>query len=152
MDGRTFCIRRKPDAQAERRPSRRLGMQMRELRQHLFALGLERIDAQVERRAARERGALGGAVFAEDARKMRIEPVGIIAENMRRRACEPVAGECRRAPPPSTAQARSASPLHSAAISATSSPRSRRSMPITAARGPASPISHADDDLRRNVS
>src|SRR5208283_1266544 len=43
-------------------------------------------------------------------------------------------------------------PLHSAAIAATSRPRSRCSIPISSARGLASPISHADDDLRRNAS
>ena len=65
MDGRVLRVRRELDAQALRRPSGWLGMQMLELRQHLFRLGLERVDAQIEGRAACERGAFGGAVLAE---------------------------------------------------------------------------------------
>ena len=68
---------------------------MFELGQDLFALGLERIDAQIERRPARKRGAFGGAVVAERTRELRIEPFGIIAADMRRRFREAVAGECR---------------------------------------------------------
>ena len=56
----------------------------------LVARGLERVDAQIERRAARERRALRGPLVAEHARKMRIEPFRIVAGDMRRRAVEEI--------------------------------------------------------------
>ena len=95
MDGRAFRFGRKPNAQPDRRPSRRLGVKMRNHRQHLITLELERIDAHVERRPARQRGTLGAAFILEDARQVRIEPVRIIAQNGRRRTREPVARQRR---------------------------------------------------------
>ena len=152
MDRRAFGIGAKPDAQAERRPSRRFGAKMLELWQHLLALGDERVDAHIERRAARQRRALGGPLVAEHPREMRIEPIRIVALN-----AAPAHPRARR----HDSAACSASvngagakraPLHNASIAATSRPRSRCSMPISAARGLASPISQADDALRRSAS
>ena len=56
---------------------------MRQRRQHLFALGFQRIDAQIERRPARHRGRLGDAVIAEYLREIGIEPFRVIARNRR---------------------------------------------------------------------
>ncbi len=53
-----------------------------------LALGLERVDAQIERRAAGERGALRRALGAEHAGKVRIEPFRIVAGDPGRRARE----------------------------------------------------------------
>ena len=74
---------------------------------HLLALGLQRVDAQIERRAARHGGRLRHAIFAEHGRKMRIEPFRIIAGDMapaRRRAS---ARSARRARPRRAAPAQS---------------------------------------------
>ena len=134
---------RKPD----RRPPRRLGVKMRELGNDVLALGLERIDAQIERRAARKRRAFRGAFVAEHAHEMRIEPVRIIALDMRaarRRACR---SRAPSAPPLSAARAQSAR-----RCTAPRSPRHRgraRGAACQSARraGAASPISHADGRL-----
>ena len=70
-----------------------------------------------------------------DARKIRIEPIRIVALRhapARRRACRPSSAVVSASV--SGAGAKRA-PLHSASIAATSSPRSRRSMPISTARG-----------------
>ena len=64
-------------------------------RQHLFALGLQRVDAQIERRAARHRGGLGHAVVAEHLRQMRVQPFRIIAGDVRRRVVERARGQRR---------------------------------------------------------
>src|SRR5262249_28148264 len=61
---------------------------MRERLRHRIALALERVDPQVERRPARERGRLGGAVLSESAREMWIEPLRIVAGDPRRGAVE----------------------------------------------------------------
>src|SRR5262245_33087830 len=53
-----------------------------------LALALEHVDAQIERGAAGEGGAFGGAVLAEAAGKMRIEPFRIIAGDPGRRIVE----------------------------------------------------------------
>ena len=90
-----FRIRRKPKPQTDRRPSRRLGVEMRELGRNLFALRLERIDAQVERRPARKRRAFRRVMLAEDSEKIRIEPLGIVPQNMRRCAAERIARQSR---------------------------------------------------------
>src|SRR5262245_25233736 len=52
----------------------------------LVAAALERVDTQVERRAARQRRAFGDTIVAECTREMRIEPFRIVARNPRRRA------------------------------------------------------------------
>ena len=70
MDRRAFGIGGSRMRKPERRPARRLGAEMRELRQHLLALGLERVDAHIERRAARQRRALGAALVAKHPRKI----------------------------------------------------------------------------------
>ncbi len=61
---------------------------MAERRRDPVAVALERVDAQIERRAARERGALGGALGAEHTLEMRIEPFRIIAGHPGRRTLE----------------------------------------------------------------
>ena len=73
------------DAQAERRPWRRLHAEMGQRGQHLLAFGLQGVDAQIERRPARHRGRLGDAVVAEHLRQIAVEPFRIIAGDMRRR-------------------------------------------------------------------
>ena len=74
------------DAQADRRPRRFLRAEMPERGQHLFALGLQRVDAQIERRAARHRGGFRHTVVAEHRGQRRIQPFRIVAGNVRRRA------------------------------------------------------------------
>src|SRR5665213_49564 len=73
------------NAQADRRPWRRPGAEMRGGSQHLFAFGLQGIDAQIERRAAGHRGRLGHAFIAEHLREVAVEPFRVIAGDMRRR-------------------------------------------------------------------
>ncbi len=85
----------KLDAQAERRPRRRHGAEMRESTQHLLALGLQGIDAQIERRAACHRRRLGDAVIAKDLRQISIEPFRVIAGDMRRRVFKRSRCQCR---------------------------------------------------------
>ncbi len=48
-------------------------------------VGLQRVDAQIERRPARHRGRLRDAVVAEHLRQMAVEPFRIIAGDVRRR-------------------------------------------------------------------
>src|SRR6202011_827639 len=69
----------KHDAQSERRPWCRRGMEMSERRRGAIALSLEQIDPQIEGSAARQRRSLGGAILTERAGKMRVEPLRIIA-------------------------------------------------------------------------
>ena len=76
------------DAQAERRPAGGRRAQVRERFQHLLAIGLERIDPQVERRAAGERRAFGCALLAEHGGEMGVEPFRIVAGDPGRRAIE----------------------------------------------------------------
>ncbi len=71
------------DAQADRRPRRRLRAEMGERGQHLFALGFQGVDAQVERRPARHCGCLRDAVIAEHLRQISIEPFRVIAGDVR---------------------------------------------------------------------
>ncbi len=68
MDRRTFGLGRKPDAHANRRPARRLGIEMFKLRKRLITFSGERIDAQVERGTACKCGAFRRALIAEHAR------------------------------------------------------------------------------------
>ena len=51
MDRRALGVGLEPDPQAVRRPARRLGREIGERRRRLVAVGLERVDAQIERRA-----------------------------------------------------------------------------------------------------
>ncbi len=88
MDRGVLGVGRERDAKPDRRPARRLRIEVGERGGGLVALALERIDAQIERRAARQRRALGGALLAERAGEMRIEPFGIVAGDRRRRAVE----------------------------------------------------------------
>ena len=94
VDRRVLGLRAELDAQAERRPARRLGRKMGERGLRLLALGLERVDPQVERRAGGERRAFLRALLAEHAGEMRIEPLRIVAGDMGRRTIE-----CRRREP-----------------------------------------------------
>ena len=86
MDRRTFGAGIELDPQPDRRPARRLCLEIGQRRRGVIAAGLQRVDAQIDRRARRQRGPLLRALLAEDARKMRIEPFRIIARNVRRRA------------------------------------------------------------------
>ncbi len=54
----------------------------------LFARRLERVDAKIERRARRQRGAFFGTLFPEGAGEMRFEPFRIVAGNPGRRTVE----------------------------------------------------------------
>ena len=82
------------DAQAERRPRRRPGVQMRQRGQHLLGLGLQRVDAQVERRAARHRGRLRHPRRRRTPRpSSAIEPFRIVAGHRRRRVGERARGQ-----------------------------------------------------------
>ena len=93
MHRRVLGVGAKLDPQAGRRPARRLGREIGERLGRLVAGGLERVGAEIERRAGRQRRALLGALVAEHAGEIRIEPFGIIAEHVRRRAREIGGGE-----------------------------------------------------------
>ena len=71
-------------------------LQFGERSRGLLALGLQRVDAQIERRARGERRALLGPLVAERRGELRVEPFGIIASDMRRRAVEIVPRERAR--------------------------------------------------------
>ncbi len=152
MDRRALGVGGKTDAQAPRRPARGLGAQVRQHGGGLVALSLQRIDAQVERRARGQRRALLRARVSEGARQMRVEPFRIIAGDMRRRAVRSAGietsalvfaqrlgrilravGELARSP-------------------RVSSPRSRLSMPSRTARGVSAPMSQALEARRRSAS
>ena len=83
------------DPQAQRRPRRRRRAEMPQRGQHLLAFGLQRIDAQVERRAARHRRGFRRTVIAEDLCKMGIEPFRIIPGDMRGRIRDAARGQRR---------------------------------------------------------
>ncbi len=142
VDRRASGIGGQPDAQPHRRPPRRLDIEMGELRQHLLALGHERVDAHIERRAARQRRALGAALVAENPREIGIEPIRIFALGGAGASASERESNAARSASVNGAGAKR-SPLHSAAMAATSSPRSRCSMPSSTARGLASPMSQA---------
>src|SRR5262249_14167504 len=67
MDRRTLGIGGKSDAQPDRRPARGHRLEVGERLDGVLAAALERVDAQVERRAACKRRALGRALLAERA-------------------------------------------------------------------------------------
>ena len=69
--------RRQPDT--DRRQRRRLGGEARQRFQHLVAVGLEGVHAQVDRGSAGQRRALLGRSRAEGARQGRLQPVREIA-------------------------------------------------------------------------
>ena len=73
--------RRQPHA--DRRQRRRHGREARQRLQHLVAVGLERVDAQIDRGAAGQRRAFLGRRRAEGAREGGLEPVGIVAAHRR---------------------------------------------------------------------
>ena len=83
------------DAQADRRPRRRLHAEMGQRRQHLLAVGLQGVDAQIERRAARHRGRLRHPVIAEHLRQIGIEPFRIVAGDVRGRVVQGSRGQRR---------------------------------------------------------
>src|ERR1051326_6519416 len=78
MDSGALGVGGERDAQALRRPARRLGLQIGETGLHVVTLALQRVDAKVERRARSERRALLGPLVAEHPREIRIEPFGIV--------------------------------------------------------------------------
>ncbi len=61
------------------------GAEMVERGEHLLPLGLQGVDAQVERRPARHRGRFRRAILAEHLRQIGIEPIRIVAGDRRRR-------------------------------------------------------------------
>src|SRR2546426_1538714 len=61
---------------------------MRERGDRLVAVGLERVDAQIERRPGGKRRPLLGALLAEGGGEMGIEPFRVIAKNVGRSAVE----------------------------------------------------------------
>src|SRR6516225_3044755 len=85
MDRGAFGLCSKPNAYAERRPAGWRRIEMFKLRQRLVSLGGERVDAQIERRAAGERSAFRRTLIAERALQMRIEPFRIVAFDVSRR-------------------------------------------------------------------
>ena len=84
MDRRAFGVGRKPHAQGPGRPAARLGLQVGQHAGNLVAVGLQCVDAQIERCARSQRGALLGARVTESAREMRLQPFRIVAGDMRR--------------------------------------------------------------------
>ena len=96
VDRGAFRLCPQTDAQAERRPSGWLAAQFGERGGCGIAVGLEHIDPQVEGRARRERAEFRRSLLAEDASKLRVEPLGIIAGDPRRRVRK--VGRCQPAP------------------------------------------------------
>src|SRR3954468_24332039 len=88
MDAGIARVSAELDAQPERRPRRRLYAEVRQRRQHLLAFGFQGVDAQVEWRAARHRGRLRYPLIAKYLRQIWLEPLGVIARDMRRRLLE----------------------------------------------------------------
>ena len=144
MDRRALGIGRKPNAQAPRRPARRLGV-----RSDSMSAALSRSAFSVLTRrssGAREASAAPSsrARVAEGAREMRIEPFRIIAGDMRpAHRCMAAAIEALRVHRRSAPPGRSASRRQVCAMASASNPRSRLSMPSRTARGVSSPMSQA---------
>jgi hypothetical protein len=76
------------DAQALRREGRRRAVQMAERRQRRRAVLLQRVQADVEGRPARQRLQLGQKVVAEETCEVRQHPFGHVARHMERRLRE----------------------------------------------------------------
>src|SRR3954463_15756334 len=81
--------------QPERRPARRHGIEVRKQRRRLVTVALDVVDAQIKRRAARKRRALGGALLAERTGEIRIEPFRVVASHPGRSTLEVKHGEPR---------------------------------------------------------
>ena len=81
-------VRAHGDAQAHGRERRRLGLEMGERAERLVATGLEKIHAQIDRRALGERPALLGRGRAEARLELGRKPFGEIANDMRGRAAK----------------------------------------------------------------
>ena len=120
--------------------------------QHLLALCLQRVDAQIERRAARHRGRLRDAVVAEHLRQIAVEPFRIIAGDMRPARRRASARSALRARHRSAAPAQNGRRRTSAAMASASRPRSSLSMPSTRARGVSSSMIQALEARRRSTS
>ena len=88
MDGRALGVSIKRKAQTDRRPAREHGIEVREGSAGPLPFRLERVDPQIERRAARQRRGFGYALSAEDAGEIGIEPLRVIARDPRRRTAE----------------------------------------------------------------
>ena len=134
MHRRALGVGAEHDAQAERRPWRRGRPQMRQRRGGGVAIALQRVDAQIERRAAGERGGLLGALVAEHAGEIGIEPFRIVARHMRRRTGERAFGKRPRLAF-GERRRREARAVGEPADRGGVWPRSSRSMPSTTARG-----------------
>ena len=126
-------------------------VEMGELRRHLLTLGLEYIDAYIEGRAAGERRTFGAALAAKTRGEMRLEPVRIVALNRRRRRRQRVGGNrrllrfgqrCGRKTG-SVAELLDRGDIEPALPVQHADQRGARV---------ASPMSHADDALRRSAS
>ena len=88
VDRRILGIGLERDAQPERRPARRHGIEVGEQGGRLVAIALDVVDPQIKRRSARKRGTLGGALLAKHAGEIRIEPFRVIAGHPGRRTRE----------------------------------------------------------------
>ena len=84
MDRRALGVGRQDVRADPKATRRRLRLQVGQHAGRFVAVGLQRVDAQVERRARGKRRALLRARIAEGAREMRLEPFRIIAGDMRR--------------------------------------------------------------------
>ena len=109
MDGRALCVRSESDAQAPRRPGRRLGREVGKRPAPPRARPLIVLTRRSS--GAREASAAPSSarVVAEALREMRVEPFRIIAGDMRRRAVEIAGFEPRALVVASAAQAHIAS-------------------------------------------
>src|SRR6202008_3010403 len=73
LNSRTARTGIQHDAQSERRPWRRLSLQMTQRGQHLLRLGTKRIDPEIEWRAVRQCDGFVHARVAEAAGELRIQ-------------------------------------------------------------------------------
>ena len=89
------CPLDRRDAQAERRDGRRLCAGRLQLGKHALAVGLQRVDAHVERRAGGERRGFGDPIVAEGLAQERLAPVGTVGLNQRGRVSEFVLRQSR---------------------------------------------------------
>jgi len=88
MDCRVLGVGVERDAQTDRRPARGDGIEMGQRVACGLRFGFEPIHPQIERRAARQRLALGYSLLAEHASEMGIEPLRIVARDPGRGAGE----------------------------------------------------------------
>ena len=118
------------------------------------AVALERVDAQIDRRAAGKRRAFLGAVVAEHRGEIGIEPFRIVAPHWAGASSRRAA---RAAPSASLSAASGGAgawpePSASRAMASWPSPRSSLRAPNRIARGVAAPIRNAAELLRRSAS